>query len=450
MKKRIPPILCIITLLVFLAIFLQGKFRFVDIKQLNGAEERIEKPKFSFSSCKNGEYQAGIERYSKENFGFRESLIRFYHQYLYSLFGKDATKGFVTGKDGMLFEESYIISYIGETFVGMDKIRKNARQIRLVQDMLAVRNVTLLTVFAPGKASYYPEMIPEYYLKKLDTTNNYKEYVGEFARDSVNLIDFNKYYCDNKGGFEKAIYCNLGAHWTIYAASLAMDSLARYMEAKTGKKHAYFTIDGFVDSDSLINQDDDIYKSMNLMFPIEHNRIDNPILGFHDGYKPKVLAISDSYWWTVWAWNVAIPQNIFSDGGFWFYNTTIYPERNPVQSINDIDYRREIEEQEFVLLVCTEATNHLFPFNFCRRYLASYDYSFVAKSPSDYDAADSIYASYKQSVINDIKNEIVSTPEWLDNVKSQANEKGISVEESIDDNAAYTYMLRLEPEDLGR
>ena len=152
----------------------------------------------------------------------------------------------------------------------------------------------------------------------------------------------------------------------------------------------------------------------------------------------------------MWAWNVAIPQNIFSDGGFWFYNTTIYPERNPVQSINDIDYRREIEEQEFVLLVCTEATNHLFPFNFCRRYLASYDYSFVAKSPSDYDAADSIYASYKQSVINDIKNEIVSTPEWLDNVKSQANEKGISVEESIDDNAAYTYMLRLEPEDLGR
>ena len=450
MKKWISPILCIFTLLVFLAIFLQGKFHFVDIKQLNGAEERIEKPKFSFSSCKSGEYQTGIERYSKENFGFRESLIRFYHQYLYSLFGKDATKGFVTGKDKVLFEESYIKSYVGETFIGEDKIRENSRQIRLVQDMLAARNVTLLTVFAPGKASYYPEKIPEYYLENASPTNNYREYVTEFASDSVNLIDFNKYFCDNKAGFDQAVYCNLGAHWTIYAASLAMDSLARYMEAKTGKKHAYLTIDGFVDSDSLINQDDDIYKSMNLMFPIEHNHINNPILGFHDGYKPKVLAISDSYWWTVYAWNVAIPQNIFADGGFWFYNTTIYPERDPVKSVADINYSREVEEQEFVLLVTTEATNHLFPFNFCRRYLASFDDSFVAKSPSDYDAADSIYASYRQSVLDGIKSEIVSNPEWYDNVKSQAAEKGITVEESVDDNAVYTYRLRLEPEDLGR
>lgn len=436
--------------MVFAVIFLQGKYHFVDIKQLNGAEERIEKPKFSFTSCKNGEYQAGIERYSKENFGFRESLIRFYHQYLYSLFGKDATKGFVTGKDGMLFEESYILSYTGQTFVGKEKVDEVSSRIKLIQDMLAARNVTLLTVLAPGKASFYPELIPDYYLEKANETNNYKEYVNDFDSIGINYIDFNRYFCNMKDTASKAIYCNLGAHWTIYAASLAMDSLTGYMESKTGKKHAHLAFDGFTISDSLINQDDDIYKSMNLMFPLKHNRIDNPILKFNEGYKPKVLAISDSYWWTVWAWNVAIPQNIFSDGGFWFYNTTIYPERNPVQSINDIDYRREIEEQEFVLLVCTEATNHLFPFNFCRRYLASYDYSFVAKSPSDYDAADSIYASYKQSVINDIKNEIVSTPEWLDNVKSQANEKGISVEESIDDNAAYTYMLRLEPEDLGR
>ena len=359
MKKRISPILCIITLLVFLAIFLQGKFRFVDIKQLNGAEERIEKPKFSFSSCKNGEYQAGIERYSKENFGFRESLIRFYHQYLYSLFGKDATKGFVTGKDGMLFEESYILSYTGQTFVGKGKVDEVSSRIKLIQDMLAARNVTLLTVLAPGKASFYPELIPDYYLEKANVTNNYKEYVNDFDSIGINYIDFNRYFCNMKDTASKAIYCNLGAHWTIYAASLAMDSLTGYMESKTGKKHAHLAFDGFTISDSLINQDDDIYKSMNLMFPLKHNRIDNPILKFNDGYKPKVLAISDSYWWTVWAWNVAIPQNIFSDGGFWFYNKTIYPERNPVQNVDEINYRQEIEQQEFVLLMTTEATNHL-------------------------------------------------------------------------------------------
>ena len=450
MKKRIPPILCIITLLVFLAIFLQGKFRFVDIKQLNGAEERIKKPNFSFTSCKNGEYQAGIERYSKENFGFRESLIRFYHQYLYSLFGKDATKGFVTGKDGMLFEESYILSYTGQTFVGKGKVDEVSSRIKLIQDMLAARNVTLLTVLAPGKGSFYPELIPDYYLEKANETNNYKEYVNDFDSIGINYIDFNRYFCNMKDTASKAIYCNLGAHWTIYAASLAMDSLAGYMEGKTGKKHAHLAFDGFTISDSLINQDDDIYKSMNLMFPLKHNRIDNPILKFNEGYKPKVLAISDSYWWTVWAWNVAIPQNIFSDGGFWFYNKTIYPERNPVQNVDEVNYRQEIEQQEFVLLVTTEATNHLYPFDFCNRYLTSFDDAFDAKSPDDYDAADSIYATYRQRMIAGIKDEIKANPEWFENVRNQAQEKNISEDESVEANAVYTYKMRIAPEGFCR
>lgn len=450
MEKWVTRILCILTLLVFAAIFLQEKFRFVDIKALSGAVEKTEKPNFSFPSYRKGEYQVALERYSKENFGFRESFIRCYNQYLYSIFGKASTHWVVIGKDKELYEEAYINSYIGASYVGIDKIRENSQQIRLVQDMLAARNVTLLTVFVPGKASYYPEKIPEYYLKMAKETNNYKEYVKEFARDSVTLIDFNKYFCDNKDNFDKAIYCNLGAHWTIYAASLAMDSLSRYFEAKTGKEHAYLTIDGFTVSDTLINQDDDIYKSMNLICPINHNQIENPILSFHEGYKPKVLAISDSYWWTVWAWNVAIPQNIFTNGGFWFYNTTIYPERDTEHTVDDIDYKQEVERQEFVILVATESTNHLFPFNFCRRYIASFDDSFVAKSPCDYDAADSIYASYKQSTLEHIRNEIVSNPEWYENVKNLAADKNITVEESIEDNATYTYRLRLEPEDLGR
>ncbi|MBQ4009656.1 MAG: hypothetical protein II604_03045, partial [Bacteroidales bacterium] len=193
-----------------------------------------------------------------------------------------------------------------------------------------------------------------------------------------------------------------------------------------------------------------IYKSMNLMFPLKHNRIDNPILKFNEGYKPKVLAISDSYWWTVWAWNVAIPQNIFSDGGFWFYNKTIYPERNPVQNVDEVNYRQEIEQQEFVLLLTTEATNHLYPFDFCNRYLTSFDDAFDAKSPDDYDAADSIYATYRQRMIAGIKDEIKANPEWFENVRNQAQEKNISEDESVEANAVYTYKMRIAPEGFCR
>ena len=425
---------------------MQSYFNIFPERQLDGAFVEMPKPNVTMKAIMNETVQDSITAYCTEQTGFRKTLIRLNNQFLHSVFHKDATKGFVTGKDGVLFEESYILSYIGQTFVGKEKVDEVSSRLKLVQDMLAARNVTLLTVFAPGKASFYPELIPDHYLERANPTNNYKEYVNNFDSIGVNYIDFNRYFCNMKDTVSKAIYCNLGAHWTIYAASLAMDSLASYMEGKTGKKHAHLSFAGFTISDTLINQDDDIYKSMNLMFPLKHNRIDNPILKFNDGYKPKVLSISDSYWWTVWAYNVAIPQNIFSDGGFWFYNRTIYPERNPIQNVDEVNYSQEIEQQEFVLLVTTEATNHLYPFDFCNRYLTSFDDAFAAKSPDDYDATDSIYATYRQKMIDSIKEEIKANPEWYENVKNQALEKNISEDESIEANAIYTYRQRMTSE----
>lgn len=434
----------LLLLTLLLMPMLQTIFNIFPEKPLDGAFVETPKPDINVKAINI------ISKYCEEQTGFRKTLIRFNNQFLYSVFHKDATKGFVTGKDGVLFEESYITSYTGQTYVGKERIAEVSGYMKLIQDMLAAKNVTLFTVFAPGKASFYPELIPDYYIRNAKETNNYKEYVNEFNNIGINYIDFNRYFCNLKGTTDKALYCNLGAHWTIYAASLAMDSIVGYMESITGKQHANLQIDGYTISDSLINQDDDIYKSMNLMFPLKHNRIDNPILKFNEGYKPKVLAIADSYWMTVWAWNVAIPQNIFADGGFWFYNKTIYPERNPIQNVESVNYCQEIEQQEFVMLLTTEATNHLYPFDFCKKYLNSFDDALAAKSPENYDAADSIYSEYRQLRIRGIIQEIMSNEEWYENVKKQATDKNISVDESIEDNAVYTYKLRIAPEGFCR
>ena len=181
------------------------------------------------------------------------------------------------------------------------------------------------------------------------------------------------------------------------------------------------------------------------MFPLRHNTIDNPHFSFTEGYKPKVLAIADSYWWTVWAWNVALPENLFSNGGFWFYNKTIYPERTPLVNVDAINYKQEIEDQEFVLLVCTEATNHLWPYGFIERYLSGYDEVFNQKSANDYDTADSLYWAYKTSEIERITERIQNTPEWIESVTKQAEEQQISLEQALWNNAEYTYRTNIKP-----
>jgi hypothetical protein len=356
----------------------------------------------------------------------------------------------VKGNDGRtLFEESYVISYTGETYLGEEKIKENTRQLKLIQDMLRAKDITLLPVFVLGKASYYPELIPDKYIAHRHETNNYQEYLKAFDEQGVEMIDFNRWFCDRKGTESHPIYCNLSAHWTVYAASQAVDSLVRVMEGRTQQPQAHFEITGF-DSTYLMEQDDDLYRMLNLMFPMKRNTIDQPQFSFTEGYKPKVLTIADSYWWTVWAWNVALPQHLFSDGGFWFYNKTIYPEREPIQNVESVDYKQEIESQEFVLLVCTEATNHLWPYGFTERYLSGYDNVFRYKPTEQYDAADSIYLVFRNEEIAKRIERIKASPEWLESVTRQADEKGITMEQSLWENAEYTYRMDIEPKGFVR
>jgi len=437
-------------MLGFVLGFVQEKWHPFKLKPLGGVTYATEKPQLNLANFASGQYQSNAEQYSRENFGFREWHIRLYNQFRHSLFGQTTNQFVVKGNDDKTyFEESYVISYTGETYLGEEMIQNNTKQLKLIQDMLRTKGTTLLPVFVLGKASYYPELIPDKYIAKRHETNNYQEYLKAFAEQDVEMIDFNRWFCEHKGTEAHTIYCNLSAHWTVYAASLAMDSLVNYMESKTQQRQARFHIDGF-DNTYLMSQDDDLYNMMNLMFPIKHNTVDQPQFSFTEGYKPKVLALSDSYWWTVYAWDVALPQNLFSNGGFWFYNKTIYPERDPIQNVESVDYKQEIENQEFVLLVCTEATNHLWPYGFIERYLSGFDNVFRYKQPEQYDAADSLYLVYRNEKIETNIQRIKESNEWMESVTQQAEEKGITVEQSLWDNAEYTYRMDIEPKGFVR
>lgn len=428
----------------------QTCLHFVDEKPLDGAFVETPKPQISLKTLVEETAQDSLMTWCTEQTGFRKSMIRLNNQLLYSAFGKISALGPVQGADGKtFFEESYIISYTGTTLLDHDKIESNTRQLKLLQDILRLKGVTLLPVFTLGKASYYPELIPEKYLAQRQVTNNYQEYLKAFDSQGVEHIDLNRWFCERKGTFEHPVYCDLSAHWTVYAASLALDSLVRYMEAQTHQVHAHAFIEGF-DNDGLVNQDDDLYRMMNLIRPLPHNSIDNPHFGFTEGLKPKVLAISDSYWWTLYAENIALPQRLFSNGGFWFYNKTIYPMRTPKQNVDAINYKQEIENQDFVLLVCTEATNHLWPYGFFERYLSAYDREFLAKQPWQYDAADSLYGAFREREVESIIERIKVSPEWLESVTRQGEEKGVTLEQSLRDNADYAYRMTIEPKGFVR
>lgn len=438
----------VVLLAVLFLPMLQSRYHIVDEKPLGGAFVEAKKPVVNLKTLFNETAQDSLMTWYTEQSGFRKSLIRLNNQLLYSAFGKISANGLVKSKDeNTIFALSYIYSYIGETYLGEEIIQRNTQQLKLIQDMLHTKGITLLPVFVVGKASYFPELIPDKYIAKRHETNNYEEYLKAFDEQGVEMIDFNRYFCERKSSEPHPVYCNLSSHWTLYAASLTMDSLVHYMESKTQQTQAHFYIKSY-DTTYLMEHDDELYRMMNLMFPLKHNTIDQPKFGFTEGYKPKVLAISDSYWWVVYAWQVALHENLFSDGGYWYYNNTIYPKRTPVQNVEAINYKQEIESQEFVLLVCTEATNDTWPYGFIERYLTSYDNTFRYKQPEQYDAADSLYAVYRNERIKKIIQHIKESPEWLESLTHYAEENGIPLEQSLWNAAEYTYRTNIEPKDL--
>ncbi|HOZ29332.1 MAG TPA: hypothetical protein PLL66_00275 [Bacteroidales bacterium] len=415
-------------------------------KPLNGAYIPAVKPKISIKSIWNETYQDSCIKYIEENIGFHNFLVRFNNQMIFSVLRESPIKGPVIGKDGVLFEESYIISYLGRTFIGDEEIENNTNNLLATQEILKTKGVNLIIIFSPGKASYYPELIPDKYKPSKKSKNNYEAYMENFNKKGINIIDLNSYIVSMKDTATYEIYCDLGAHWTIWAASIAMDTVIKYMENITNKDYADFSILKMETPDTLRNQDDDLYKTMNLLFYPPYKKISYPVLKFNNGkekIKPKVLAISDSYWWTIYAESVAIPQNIFSNGGFWFYNKTVYPVRNPVKNVDELDYKQEIESQDFVFLVTSEATNHLFPYDFCEKYLITYESEFINKTISDtLTTVDSLYLEFRNREINKIVKEINANEKWKNKIIIQAEELGVDLDYMILQNADYTYKLR--------
>ena len=57
----------------------QEHFSLFKVKPLNGVNYKTEEPKFTLASYSDGKFQAQLEDYISENFGFREFVIRLYN-----------------------------------------------------------------------------------------------------------------------------------------------------------------------------------------------------------------------------------------------------------------------------------------------------------------------------------------------------------------------------------
>ena len=176
------------------------------------------------------------DKYCTDSFGFQSPLVRTINQIDYSLFGQANAQYVIIGKDNYLYETPYIEAHLGMDFLGDSVVNQKVAMFKQVRDTLAALGTNLTMIFAPGKGSYFPEYIPDYYQKYRQARTNYDAFKLGFDTKQLPYLDFSAWFRQEKENALAPLFPRTGIHWSKYGMLVATDSILRYWDSPTTTK----------------------------------------------------------------------------------------------------------------------------------------------------------------------------------------------------------------------
>jgi hypothetical protein len=366
--------------------------------------------KFTWPNFFSSKFQDNAEAYTKQNIGFANNWVRLNNELNFRLFRYSGTKKLVLGKDDYFYEEIYITEYLGRNYIGDFFVEKKVKALKKLQIILKKeKGIDLILVFEPGKAYFSPEQIPDRYHPEIKSTSNFDSFLYYCKKENVNFLDLNNYFKEYKKKTNHLLYSKYGVHWSTYGMWQAAFQLVNIIERTSG-----FDLPEIIqisDSTSTISKDldFDMEPPMNLLKELPHEKMYFPVMQFRtDPSKelPRVLTIADSYYWSIW--NSPIKQHLFSQNDYWYYNKTIYPDIwDPAIYVVDSTRKQNIESQDIILLMITDANLYNFGWDFIEQTLAIFD------------------SSYKEDIYLTCLNEIMNDYEQYSDIKNESIRKQI-------------------------
>ena len=342
-------------LMVFLFSFMiQEHFKPFKTKELMGYFLEPDQPKFRWEWYKSGYFQQKLEKYITNKYGFREPIIRFYHQYCWDFYGKEYVSYIYSGKERWLYYDHNIKDYYGTEmynwYPDAEAARKGYEQeVRLmnkVRGILDEYGVTLMTFIAPSKSIVYPEYLPR---REHDTNSlNARNYfIKRFAETGMPCFDMNDYFLRMKDTCSFYLFPPTGDHWN-FSCVYATDSLLRFMERQRDIRMTKIEYGNEWHNTCRIGDDQnrDLEGELNLLRPIKFNpkfdykESDYWLTSDSTTVKPSALFIGNSFLLRTMAY--VPPKEVFSDFQFWYYNRVIYQDVDKiidsVNTLNRLDY----------------------------------------------------------------------------------------------------------------
>ena len=436
MKKNLHRTLFVSTLAILVLILIQTFTGFIPVKSLRGVSIETEKPKLTFEGYVDGSFQNNLENYCREHCGFREWLIRFYNQYLWSCFKETNNTTVVFGKDGWLFEEVYVrdhyeslmYKYTDDTAKMRTMLETEALRLWKVQELLKEHNIHLFVCMDPAKDVIFPEYLPE------DSTYTrpegfraYDYYQKRFEELGIHHIDYVAFFKTLKDSADYPLFYKKGTHWSNIASIHVFDSILRYMEVLGNQKLHDLEIGGKYTAKPS-KPDNDLENLLNLLFPMKSDPYwyaDVTVKEDPTAAKPTLLTIGDSYFWN-FKFNIPLGQ-LFRNYPYWYYNYILYFD-SADRSFSDLDLEEEMMRADYIMLNYGTAQLYDLGSRFLPKALLHLCY--------DKTAID--------SAICQLTERLKRNPDYYTKAKDMAKQSGKSVEQVLYEDAHY--MIHENPE----
>ncbi|HQV01196.1 MAG TPA: hypothetical protein PLO59_08555, partial [Bacteroidia bacterium] len=370
------------------------------------------------------------EKYFNEQFGFRSTLVRLRNQMDYSLFKKVNANGAIIGKQNYLYEHNYIKAYYGADAITDSLLIDQVKKLKYIQEALQQKGILFTVIFAPGKAAFYPEFIPDNLKPNTYHTTNIERYLYQCKSLSVNHINLHSWFNYLKNKSPYPLYSKYGIHWSEYGRNLAADSIINYVSTKLQQPLPHFSFGKPYTSTVMQGVDNDIADGMNLLFKMPEQTMAYQTISVDkkpNDVQPKLLTVADSYWWQMF--NIHISEHIFSNGKFLFYNRECHTENQPMQDVGMLNLKAEVLNSNVVLLLATDANLPNLGWGFINN---------LYKDLTTYSDTDKWANADYINRVNSMKAYIKTQADWYNGVVKQAQEKNISVDSMLTINAAFT------------
>ena len=403
----------------------QEHFSLFKVKPLNGVNYKTEEPKFTLASYSDGKFQAQLEDYISENFGFREFVIRLYNQYVWSFFNKTYNKSFVRGENNWFYYFEAVREYKGNEYKGsfkskaeaVERYEENIRMMCQLRDILKEYDIEFMTFMAPDKPFIYPE-----YLSNKDTLSEplraFEYYDRRFTEIGFPNIEMTKWFKAMRDTASHPVMHTVDSHWGV-GAVYGCDSLFKYLNSLNdyGMPKVYYG-----DAIDIGKEPTHDEKVLNLLFPIRKKnsnyRLDITVKSDENTEKPRILFVGDSFIWSIT--NQMPLKEILSDMEIWYYNSTVHK-----------GFKLEATKKENINPLLSILRSDYVVFYSCGHQWHKATYKFLEETLADFGVTDSTTNHDREKVKKVLMQiEIENDSIWNNTLKTYALSNDISIDEA--------------------